>query len=240
MSNWATRYRTLPGLLIAQFAALIASVLVARRKGWWRPEGIITIFALLIFVLVTTTFELWYPVYYIPFVGLCLASAIQWIYETGRKYTLRIAMGIAGIAMLNAVLFDAYFSYLYLHKLRNETSITATASQVSTHIPRGSTVLLVGTPSLYWELTRLRDDLSLFDPLAIDTSRQDQLVQRVNVVVAMRAFQSSFDEYIDREIKKWEVASLRMGKKMYLAGSVGRDVPFAYRGSIFFMEPLVP
>jgi hypothetical protein len=235
--NWASSYRSLPALLVLLCSAVPYTIKITSRKGWSSPEGAVTIFGLLAVASVAVNFELYYPLYYVPFVAIGIAGVGRHILEVGSRITRKIVVALILLGVVNAALFDLCFSYLYLYKVNNETSISAIGFEVSRLIPPHSGVLLLGSPNLFWELTPVREDLRFFDRVAIDSSRYELLLQRVNVVVVMRAYRSSFDEYVEGQRKEFESALLQGGKMLRLVGVVGTDQPYAYRGSVFVVEP---
>jgi hypothetical protein len=235
--NWVTPYRTLPALFALICSALFYGVRMRSKRGWAHPDGTVTILGLLAVTVVAVSFELFYPVYYIPLVALCVTGVAKDTLESGLRFGRRIIVALIFLGIVNALLFDSYFAYLYLFKVRDETSASTTASQASQLIPPHSNVLLLGSPNLFWELRLIRGDLSFFDEIAIDSLRKEQLLQKVNVVVTMRAFQSSFDRYVEGQRQGVEEALLRRDKRLRLVGIVGTDRPYAYRGSVSVVEP---
>jgi len=239
VTNWFSRYRTLPGLLLVDLAAVLFAFGLASRKGWSSSEGAITIFGLLTFIISVLNYELFYPIYYIPFLALLFAVELQEIRSWAPKLLVRWVFVLAIVGVGNATLYDGYFSYLYLFKLRDDTSLEAVSTEVSRLIPAQSRVLLIGAPDLYWGLKPIRSDLSFFEPVVIDSARGDRLAAAVDIVLAMRCFQASFDEFVQEVTKHWEGVLQGKGKRLQLLGTVGREVPFAYRGSVYRVVPIL-
>jgi 4-amino-4-deoxy-L-arabinose transferase-like glycosyltransferase len=237
MINWITQYRTLPALIALLSCALVYATRMSSRRGWAHPVGAVTTFGLLAVAVTVTNFGPFYPLYYIPLVALSVTEALGDMLETKPRFGRKTVALLILLGAMNAALFDSYFCYVYLFKVRDETSLPTVARQVSNLVPPHSNVLLLGSPNLFWELRLSRADLSFFDEIAIDSVRKEQLLQRVNVVVAMRAFQSSFDRYVEGQRQGVEEALLRRDKRLRLVGTVGIDRPYAYRGSVSVVEP---
>jgi len=234
--NWVTRYRSLPPVLFVTVSCLFYEAAKNAQVGWSRPSAAVTIYAVIAFGIATTCFELFYPVYYVPLVAIIIACILADLIRGHSKLWSKLAAGAVGLALMNALLFDGYFLYLYLVKQRSETSITSFAREANNLIPPHSNVLLLGIPSLYWELARLREDLSFYDGIFVRKDQQEKLVKTIHVVIETRAFHSSDDQVMANLINQWAQSFLNEGKALKRVGSIGHEKPFAYRGTVFRAE----
>ena len=231
--NWLERYWALPALLLVTVGGLFSALFQTFRKGWSSMEGAVALFTLLAFIGVTTAFELSYPVYYVPLVSLSVGLALRDIFA--RKFILlsKFAVGFLGLAILNAVLFDGYFAYLYVIKLKDETSVSSVAQEVSNLLPLRSTALLIGVPCLFFELHDRRGDVRLYAPIAIRPVNEERLVEKVDHIVTTMAFGASFDAYMAVQLEYWRDVFHKNGKNIRLIGYVGHQQPYAYKGAVY-------
>ncbi len=236
--NWAIRYRTLLFLLGPLAISIVFSVRKMFAENWSTREVPVVIFTVLTCSVSILSFELFYVLYYVPVVALTIGLAFVTSIKDWAPRFRQLARLLVFGAIANALLFDGYFSYLYLVELKNATVVSRVAREVEQSIPAQSNVLLLGAPNLYWDLRKIRHDLSFFDPFAINSARERQMLEEINVVVATRAFRSDYDEYITMQTQRLLEAFFREGKTLKLVAAFGSERPFAYRGSVFIVEPI--
>jgi 4-amino-4-deoxy-L-arabinose transferase-like glycosyltransferase len=231
--NWLERYRALPCVVVVVFISQMAVVITALRKGWDEAESAVIIFSVLSFVVVIAAYELFYPIYYIPFVAVSVGLLLRKLEDSQlARWKKKFAMTIMALAVVNSILFNLYFVYLYHVKLKQETSITSFSIEIGKSIPQGSSVLLIGDPCLYWEYYHHRKDLRLYAG-GIDSLREMALSQSVDIVVVSRGFQTAYDEFIDDEMRYWKRVFSRTQRRFDFLVSVGTEKPYAYRGSVY-------
>lgn len=235
--NWITRYRTIPFVLTALISGLVISAAGVRRNEWHRPEAAVMIFSAVSILSVIAGFELFYPLYYLPFLVLCVGLSLRGRAGGPPGKSRGIIRALVALSLVNALAYDGYFAATYLIRLPAETRTENILNEISHLLPQDSKGLLLGAPDLYWDLRRERPDLRLYERAALSPLRERQLTESLTFVIAMRAFGPSNDRYERSEIELWQRIFGQHGKTLVAAGTAGREIPYGYRGTVYYLVP---
>jgi 4-amino-4-deoxy-L-arabinose transferase-like glycosyltransferase len=232
--NWLARYRALLVLLAATVVTVIALPAKLSKRKMEIAHSLVAICSLLAFIAVVTSYELYYPAYYIPLIAISIGIFLRDMSKRDSlKRTLRFVHTGVVLVIVNCLLFDGYFAYLYLYKYRAETSIEQFSRSVGELIPENSKVLMIGSPCLYFQYYRDRHDLTMYTPPAIDSASERRLVENIDIVLVTRGFQAAYDSYVQTEMDYWNAAFAKSGKQLEPAGSIGKEIDYTYRGSVY-------
>jgi 4-amino-4-deoxy-L-arabinose transferase-like glycosyltransferase len=231
--NWVTRYTMLPGFLVLSVLGTLGACYAQTRQGWHKSEGCVLIVGILSFMISVWFFQLFYPVYYIPFVALAVAVTCQYVKGLNHERLFSAAALLVLLALLNGLLYNAYFFSLYKSALTDGTSTEKLTQSLSQHVPHNVTVMLIGSPCLYFELDKSRKDLRILDEIALNENRGEQVASITDYVIVTEAYRKSYSDFIAQELGRWQQRFAKVGKRLLLAGTAGPDKPYAYRGRVY-------
>jgi 4-amino-4-deoxy-L-arabinose transferase-like glycosyltransferase len=231
--SWVARYATLPGFLVLSVLGTLSACYIQTRRGWHTIEGCVLIVGILSLVTSVWFFQLFYPVYYIPFVALVVGVTCHCVKGLNQKRLFSAGALLVLIALSNGVLYNAYFFSMYKGLRADTTSTERLAQSLCQHLPHNVTVMLIGSPCLYFELNKSRGDLRILDEVALNESRGEQVARITKYVIVTEAYGKSYSNFMVQELARWQQHFAKVGKRLLLTAAAGLDTPYAYRGRVY-------
>jgi hypothetical protein len=232
VTNTVNHYRAYPLSLAIPLVGLgLIAPSAMRERG---NLLVLAIFQAVILVAAILRFEIPYHVYFAPLSALIAGIVLRRVWKSDNKLSHAFATVFGSGIALNAVLVFGYLNFVYYISLARETNYNRFCTEVSSHIPEGSTVYSLGTPSLYWGFNTLRPDVGVRDLVAFDSISASEGVKEINYVVLTRAFKPEDDEIAFRD---WHNSLSKLfsqnDRRLTLVGTVGTVERFAYSAEIF-------
>ncbi len=228
---WLRSYKFLPFPFLVIGTAVLLPITSQLKKHLATPAGAVTIVGWLSLSGAVASFEFSYIVYYLPAVLLAGAAALS--LPVSRLRWKWIAPALATAAAVNAFLYDGYFAKEYLFDIAGSISSGEIVRQIGDSLPKHAAVLVLGAPNLYWDLASQRPDLRIVYPWAMKPMHAEEISALVQAAVVSRGFAASYDEYMDEEVGRWQELFGESGKTLQPTQRVGKDVPYAYRATVF-------
>jgi 4-amino-4-deoxy-L-arabinose transferase-like glycosyltransferase len=237
--HFGERFKYLPVLGVVAFLCALSS---ARRlwQGWRSPTELMLIDLALVILLplVASTYEFSYQIYLQPFLLILVGYSLFSGYTSEGTRRPLARKTIVAALVLNFCLYWGALRYeISAAGIDGGNEIALLFDRVSAVLPRGSHVLTIGSPSLYWDLRSQRPDVEFVSNVFLTDAYGREAMRCVDRVVLTRSFSLATDDQWHRsELRRLRQAATAAGRRLVEIAAVGTRQRFAYSALVYQVD----